>query len=61
MELIGKQISQTTPDYRMIIDNKDFYHEVVAGMAPDSSVDGSGIHAVTVVPFPGALEIFTWP
>jgi hypothetical protein len=35
------------------------YHGMAAGMAPDPSGDGSGIQAVTVVPFPGALEIFT--
>jgi hypothetical protein len=43
----------------MVIDNEDSHHVMAAGMAPDPSGDGSGIQAVTVVPFPGALEIFT--
>jgi hypothetical protein len=58
-ELIGKQLPQTTPDNRVVIDDEDSFHGTAAGMAPDSLGDGSGIQAVTVVPFPGALEIFT--
>ena len=45
----------------MVIDDEDSYHGMAAGMVPDSSGDGNGIQAVTVVPFPGALEIFTRP
>jgi hypothetical protein len=59
VELIGKQLPQTTADKSMVIDNEDSHHVMAAGMAPDPSGDGSGIQAVTVVPFPGALEIFT--
>src|ERR1019366_2675883 len=61
VELIGKQFPQTTPDNSVVIDDEDSYHGMAPGMAPDSSGDGSGIQAVTVVPFPGALEIFTPP
>jgi hypothetical protein len=59
LELIGKQLTQATADNSMVIDNEDSHHVTAAGMAPDPSGDGSGIQAVTVVPFPGALEIFT--
>ena len=59
MELIGKQLPLTAPDNCVVMDNEDSHHVMAAGMAPDPSGEGSVIQAVTVVPFPGALEIFT--
>jgi hypothetical protein len=59
VELIGKQLPLTAPGNGVVIDDEDSHHGMAAGMAPDPSGEGSGIQAVTVVPFPGALEIFT--
>src|ERR1051326_672033 len=56
-ERIGKQRPYTTPENRVVVDDEDSNH----GMTPDCSGDRSGTQAVTLVPFPGALEIFTRP
>ena len=59
VELIGKHIPQTSPNDGVVVDDEDPDHRVAARRAPDVSGDESGIQAATVVPFPGALEMFT--